>query len=61
MNKIKRDAMQQIINKYIERGIVEPLNSAWNASAWLVKKQHRPEESLASKDGALLKTTTSSM
>jgi Reverse transcriptase (RNA-dependent DNA polymerase) len=49
MNKIKREAMQEIINEYIERGIVEPSNSAWNAPAFLVKKQHGPEETLASK------------
>jgi hypothetical protein len=41
--------MQEIINKYIEKGIVEPSNSAWNAPAFLVKKQHGPKETLASK------------
>jgi RNase H-like domain found in reverse transcriptase/Reverse transcriptase (RNA-dependent DNA polymerase)/Integrase zinc binding domain/Integrase core domain len=49
MNKVKRDAMQEIINEYIKRGIVEPSNSPWNAPAFLVKKQHGPEETMASK------------
>jgi Reverse transcriptase (RNA-dependent DNA polymerase) len=47
MNKTKRDAMQEIINEYIERGVVEPSYSAWNAPAFLVKNQHGPEETLA--------------
>jgi hypothetical protein len=48
MNKIKRDAMQEILNGYLERGIVETSTSAWNAPALLVKKQHAPKETLAS-------------
>jgi Reverse transcriptase (RNA-dependent DNA polymerase) len=47
--------MQEIINEYIERGIVEPSNSAWNAPAYLVKKQHGPEETLASKRWRVVK------
>jgi hypothetical protein len=47
MIEIKRDAMQEIINKYIARSIVVPSNSACNAPAFLVKKQHWLNESLA--------------
>jgi hypothetical protein len=49
MNKIKCDAMQEILDKCIQWGIVEASSSAWNAPAFLVKKQHRHEETLASK------------
>jgi hypothetical protein len=49
MNKIKRDAMQTILDEYIERGIVEPSQSSWNALAFIITKQHGPEETNASK------------
>jgi hypothetical protein len=49
MNKIARDAMQEIINKYIKRSIVKPLDFAANAPDFLVRKQHGPEGTLASK------------
>jgi hypothetical protein len=39
LNKIKSDAMLEILNKYIKRGIVETSTSAWNACADLVKRQ----------------------
>jgi Reverse transcriptase (RNA-dependent DNA polymerase)/RNase H-like domain found in reverse transcriptase len=54
MNKIKRDAMQEILDEYIERGIVEPSTSAWNPPAFLVNKQHGPEETLGSKRGRVV-------
>jgi Reverse transcriptase (RNA-dependent DNA polymerase) len=41
--------MQLILDEYIERGIVEPPRSSWNAPAFLIKKQHGPEETNASK------------
>jgi hypothetical protein len=49
VNKINCDAMLEILDEYFERGIIEPSTSAWNAPAFLVKKQHRPEETLESK------------
>jgi hypothetical protein len=49
MNKIKCDAMQEILDKNIERGIVETSRSAWNAPACLIKKQLGSKETLASK------------
>jgi hypothetical protein len=49
MNKIKRDATQGILDEYIVRGIKETSTSAWNVPAFLVKKQHGPEETLVSK------------
>jgi hypothetical protein len=48
MNKNKRDAMEEINNKCIERGIVDQSNSACKAPAFLVKKQHGPGETIAS-------------
>jgi hypothetical protein len=41
--------MQEILDEYIERDIIKTSTSAWNASAFLVKKQHGPEETLTSK------------
>jgi hypothetical protein len=49
MNKISCDALQKILDEYMERGIVETSTSAWNAPVFLVKKIHGPEEPLASK------------
>jgi hypothetical protein len=48
INKIKRDAMQKVLDEYIKRGIVESSTSTWNTPAFLVMKQHGPEDSLAS-------------
>jgi hypothetical protein len=47
--------MEEIINKYIERGIVEPFNFAWNAPAFLLKKQHGPDKTLVSKKWRVVK------
>jgi hypothetical protein len=49
INKIKCEAMQEIFDEYIERGILETSASALNAPSFLVKKQHGPKETLASK------------
>jgi hypothetical protein len=40
MNKIKRDSMLEILDKYIKRGIVEASASALDAPDFFVKKQH---------------------
>jgi hypothetical protein len=37
MNKIKRDAMQTILDEYIKTGIGEPSGSSWNAPTFLIK------------------------
>jgi hypothetical protein len=42
MNKIKRDSMHQIIDKYIKRDIMEASTLPSNSLASLVQKQHRP-------------------
>jgi hypothetical protein len=49
MNKIKMDTMRETINEYIETGTIRPFNSALNALAFLVEKQHGPEETCAPK------------
>jgi hypothetical protein len=41
--------MQTILDIYIERDIVEPSQSSWNAPAFLIKKQYGPEETNDSK------------
>jgi hypothetical protein len=43
INKIQWDALQTILNEYIERGVVEQSESSWKAPAFLIKKQHGPE------------------
>jgi hypothetical protein len=48
VNKIKPDAMQEILDEHRKR-IRRDNNTNMNAQAFLVKKQHRPEETLASK------------
>jgi hypothetical protein len=41
--------MHKILDEYIERDIVETSTSSWNSQAFFIKKQHRPEETPASK------------
>jgi hypothetical protein len=55
MNKIKGDAMPEIIIKYIEKDIVESLNPEWNASDFLVKNQNGLEITLLSKRWRVVK------
>jgi Reverse transcriptase (RNA-dependent DNA polymerase) len=49
MNKPKRDAIELILQEYLDRGIVEPSKSSWNTPTFLLKKQHDIEESMPSK------------
>jgi hypothetical protein len=38
INKIRRDVMPKILNKYLKRGIFEASSSAWRAPAFLGKR-----------------------
>jgi hypothetical protein len=39
MNMVKREAIQDIVKGFIQRGIVEECKSEWNAPAFLVEKE----------------------
>jgi hypothetical protein len=41
--------MKGSIDEYNKRPIVMPLNFAWNSLAFIIKKQHGPEKTLAAK------------
>ncbi|RWS16816.1 polymerase polyprotein-like protein, partial [Leptotrombidium deliense] len=43
MSKLHIDLMQEIINDYINAGLIEPSESDWRAPAFLVMKPHLPK------------------